>query len=301
MLTNPYGYYFNASGGAPPFTFAISSGALPGGLTLAADGTLSGTPTAVGTFPFTVTATDSAQPAATGWRQFTITIDTPAPVLIDSGQTPPAGVHGTPYGFAFTATGGYLPLGWTVTAGILPPGLALNPDGSVSGTPTAASSTPFAFTVTVTDNSTPAPVTNSVAYTIAISEPVAPTIVNTPPPTATVGSPYSFRFLALDGLAPLVWTPPTAPMGGLAVGLDGILNGTPSTAGIFPITLTVTDELNQSSPATPFTVRIAMARPAATFMPTRPLDLFPHRAYGNTAARRARIDSRRRATDRGVV
>jgi hypothetical protein len=57
-------------------------------------------------------------------------------------------------------------------------------------------------------------------------------------------------------------------MGDLAVSLDGILSGTPSTAGIFPITLTVKDALNQSSPATPFTVRIAMARPAAAFMAT---------------------------------
>ena len=57
-------------------------------------------------------------------------------------------------------------------------------------------------------------------------------------------------------------------MGDLAVSLDGILSGTPSTAGIYPITLTVKDALNQSSPATPFTVRVAMARPDAAFMPT---------------------------------
>jgi hypothetical protein len=57
-------------------------------------------------------------------------------------------------------------------------------------------------------------------------------------------------------------------MGGLTVSLSGILSGTPSTAGIFPITLTVKDALNQSSPATPFTVRVAMARPAAAFMQT---------------------------------
>jgi len=188
--------------------------------------------------------------------------------LISPGQTPPAGVHGTPYSFAFIATGGYLPLSWTVTAGTLPPGVTLNPDGTLSGTPTAAGSTPFAFTVTVTDGSTPTRATNSVAYAITISEPPPPSINNTPPPTATVGSPYSFQFTASDGLAPLVWTPPTAPMGGLAVSLDGILSGTPSTAGIFPITLTVKDARNQSSPATPFTVRVAMARPAAAFMPT---------------------------------
>ncbi len=156
----------------------------------------------------------------------------------------------------------------SVTAGTLPPGLTLNPDGTLSGTPTHAGSTPFEFTVTVADSSTPTPATNSVAYAIAISEPPPPSINNTPPPTATVGSAYSFPFTASDGLAPLLWTPPTAPMGGLAVSLDGVLSGTPSTAGIFPITLSVKDARNQSSPATPFTVRVAMARPEAAFMPT---------------------------------
>jgi hypothetical protein len=57
-------------------------------------------------------------------------------------------------------------------------------------------------------------------------------------------------------------------MGGLTVGPDGSLSGTPSTAGIFPITLTVKDALGRSSPATPFTIRIAMDRPAAAFTPT---------------------------------
>jgi hypothetical protein len=64
VVTNPYGYYFNASGGSPPFNWAVTSGALPDGLTLASDGTLSGTPTAAGSFAFTVRATDSA----TRWR-----------------------------------------------------------------------------------------------------------------------------------------------------------------------------------------------------------------------------------------
>ena len=257
-----------ASGGSPPFTWKVTLGAVPPGLTLGADGSLTGTPTAAGSFVFTVTATDSAQPPASGSQPFTVTISTPGPPVLIPGQTPPAGVHGTAYSFTFTATGGNLPLSWTVTAGTLPPGLTLDPNGTLSGTPTAASSTPFAFTVTVTDSSTPAPATNSVAYKIAISEPPPPSINTTPPPTATVGSPYSFPFTASDGLAPLIWIPPTAPMGGLAVSLDGILSGTPSTAGIFPITLTVKDALNQSSSATPFTVRVAMARPVAAFVQT---------------------------------
>jgi len=235
---------------------------------LGADGSLTGTPTAAGSFTFTVTVTDSAQPAASGSQPFTVIISTPGPPVLTPGQTPPAGIHGTGYNFQFGETDGFWPITFGVTQGAVPPGLTLGADGSLTGTPTKASSTPFAFTVTVTDSSTPTPATNSVAYAITISEPPPPSINNTPPPTATVGSPYSFPFTASDGLAPLVWNPPTASMGGLTVSLDGILSGTPSTAGIFPITLTVKDALNQSSSATPFTIRVAMARPAAAFMST---------------------------------
>jgi hypothetical protein len=259
------GYTFTVtSGGASPFTWS-ETGALPPGLVLSSAGQLTGTPTTAGTYAITVRVADSSNPALTATLPVSLKVDV---IVVSPGQTPPAGVHGTPYSFTFTAMGGNLPLSWAVTTGTLPPGLTLNPDGTLSGTPTTASATPFAFTVTVTDSSAPTPATNSVAYAIAISEPPPPSINNTPPPTATAGSPYSFQFTASDGLAPLIWTPPTAPMGGLAVSLDGVLSGTPSTAGIFPITLTVKDALNRSSPATPFTVRVAMARPAAAFMPT---------------------------------
>jgi Putative Ig domain len=253
-----------ASGGASPFTWS-ETGALPPGMALSSAGQLTGTPVTAGTYAFTVMVADSSIPALTGILHVSLKIDA---IVVSPGQTPPAGVHGTPYSFTFTATGGNLPLSWTVTAGTLPPGLTLNPDGTLNGTPTAARSTPFAFTVTVTDSSMPTPATNSVAYAITISEPPPPSINNTPPPTATVGSPYSFSFTASDGLAPLLWTPPTAPMGGVALSLDGILSGTPSTAGIFPIALTVKDALSRSSPLTPFTVRVAMARPAAAFVQT---------------------------------
>jgi hypothetical protein len=265
------GYTFAvASGGSPPFTWKVTLGAVPPGLTVGADGSLTGTPTAAGSFAFTVTATDSAQTPGTGSQPFTVTINTPGPPVVTRGQTPPAGVHGTPYSFQFTATGGLLPLTWKVTQGAVPPGLTLGTDGSLTGTPTTRTGSPFTFTVTVTDSSTPPQAGIPVAYAIAISEPPPPMIsTNPPPPTATVGVVYPpFEFAYSGGLAPLVWTPPTAPMGGLAVSLNGVLSGTPLTAGVFPITLTVKDALNQSSPITPFTVRISLARAAAAFMPT---------------------------------
>jgi len=54
-----YSQTLTASGGASPYTFAVTSGPLPSGLSLGSDGALTGTPTTAGTSGFDVTATDS--------------------------------------------------------------------------------------------------------------------------------------------------------------------------------------------------------------------------------------------------
>lgn len=54
-----YSQSFSATGGTGPYTYAVTAGALPTGLTLSSAGLLSGTPTVAGNFSFTVTATDS--------------------------------------------------------------------------------------------------------------------------------------------------------------------------------------------------------------------------------------------------
>jgi hypothetical protein len=48
-----------ATGGVSPYTFAVTTGALPSGLTLSSTGVISGTPTSAGSFSFTITVTDS--------------------------------------------------------------------------------------------------------------------------------------------------------------------------------------------------------------------------------------------------
>jgi hypothetical protein len=55
----PYSFNLGAIGGTPPYTFALTAGSLPTGLNLTTNGLISGTPSAVGTNTFTVTATDS--------------------------------------------------------------------------------------------------------------------------------------------------------------------------------------------------------------------------------------------------
>lgn len=69
---------FSGSGGAAPYTFT-ETGALPAGVTLSPAGVLSGTPQTIGTFPITVTATDSS--GCTGTLDFTLNVIAPVPVL----------------------------------------------------------------------------------------------------------------------------------------------------------------------------------------------------------------------------
>jgi hypothetical protein len=68
----------SATGGMPPYTFSVTSGALPPGISLSPGGMLSGTPTAAGAYNFTVTAQDnSPSPPGpnTGSQAYTLTID----------------------------------------------------------------------------------------------------------------------------------------------------------------------------------------------------------------------------------
>ena len=55
-----YSYQFNATGGTPAYSYAVSAGAPPTGTTLSATGLLSGTPSTAGAYNFTVRATDAA-------------------------------------------------------------------------------------------------------------------------------------------------------------------------------------------------------------------------------------------------
>lgn len=55
-----FSFPIQAAGGGQPYTFVIVTGSLPPGLTLASNGTLSGTPTLAGNYIFTVQITDSS-------------------------------------------------------------------------------------------------------------------------------------------------------------------------------------------------------------------------------------------------
>lgn len=254
-----------ASGGVAPFSWS-ETGAVPPGMAWSpAAPQLTGTPMTAGTYPLTIMVADSSTPPLTATRSVSVQI-TDSPIVVATTPVPPAGTvsYGYP-AFAFSvASGGSPPFTWGVTAGALPPGLSLAGNGTLDGNPTTVGSS--TFTVTATDGASPAG-TGSHQFTITVSNPLPPTINNTPPPTATVGVPYSFQFTANRGLAPFIWSA-MGTMGGLGVDSGGVLSGTPASAGHFPIMVDLRDSLMQSAPSAPFTVRISLARPPAAFTST---------------------------------
>ncbi|HYC89475.1 MAG TPA: ice-binding family protein [Thermoanaerobaculia bacterium] len=145
-----YNQVVSATGGTAPYTFSVSSGALPTGLVLnPATGAITGSPTVAGTFNFTITAMDAG--GCLGSRPYSIVIAAPGcPAITLTPATLPPGVTGTPYSQSVTGSGGTPPYTYAVASGTLPAGLTLNPaTGAISGVPLQPGL--FSFTLRATD------------------------------------------------------------------------------------------------------------------------------------------------------
>lgn len=170
-----YSQTVSVTGGVTPLTWSVPPNSLPPGLSLnQTNGQITGIPTTAGTYPFTVTVTDSALPANQHPNQaYTITIQTPTNLSI---TTQPgalaAGTTGIGYSTSIQASGGVTPYTWTLTQGQLPPGLALSTsqggNAVISGSPSVIGT--YTFTVQVTDAEVaPDTKTQTASYSIAIS------------------------------------------------------------------------------------------------------------------------------------
>jgi gliding motility-associated-like protein len=169
-LTNPqigaaYSTTLTSSGGTAPYSYTVTTGTLPTGLTLTSGGVLSGTPTASGTFNFTLKSTDAN--SFTGSQAYTVI--TLIPVIAVNPASLPNGSMSTAYSQTITASGGTAPYSYTITAGSLPPGINLL-SGTLSGTPTADGD--YNFTVSATDASTGtgSPFIGSKSYVVTITK-----------------------------------------------------------------------------------------------------------------------------------
>jgi len=180
-----------ATGGTPPYTWAVSSGSsLPVGISLSAsNGALSGTPSQAGSFTFSVQVKDSSATQQTASKQYTISIVIagPSPLQLNSTSVP-SGQVGVPYSSTLTASGGALPYTWSVSSGSLPTGLTLGAsNGQISGTPTQAGSFPFMIQV---KDSTASPQTASQSITATINAAGTGTSLTTCGVLANAGATY---------------------------------------------------------------------------------------------------------------
>ncbi len=228
-----------ASGGTTPYTWTVSTGALPAGVSLSPTGTLSGTPTTPGTSSFVAQVRDAANLTALT-ASLSITI-APAPLTITT-TTLPGGGSGSNYLAALAATGGTGSYTWTIASGTLPTGLNLAASGSISGTPSVAGTSNF--TLRVTDQGTPTAQTTTRAFSITITAAAQPVFVTSVAlPGGTVGTAYATTLLASGGTAPYTWalTSGTLPAGLTLNTSTGDITGTPTAAGTANITARVTD------------------------------------------------------------
>ena len=133
------------SGGSGTYTFTIGSGSLPTGVTLAADGTLSGTPSTAGVYRATLRLSDSEGRTADYAANFAVASRLAVGTLLLK-----PGKVGKLYRSRVVSTGGVLPKAWKITAGKLPKGVKFDRKlGTLSGTPAKAGR--YALTFQVTD------------------------------------------------------------------------------------------------------------------------------------------------------
>jgi len=246
-----------AMGGTAPYTFAVTTGTLPTGLALSTGGVISGTPTAAGTSPFTVTVTDSEATPRTATAMLSITISAQSSTLTITTTTLPAGAVGAAYSATVMATGGKTPYTFTISAGTLPAGLSISATtGAITGTPTTAGTSPF--TVKVTDSSSPVQTATAV-LSITINAVQTLTITTTNLPAGTVGTAYSATVTATGGITPYTFSIISGTLpAGLTLSASGTISGTPQTAGTSDFTVQVADSETPPMTATaPLSIAIS--------------------------------------------
>ena len=253
-----YNHTLVASGGTAPYTFALATGSppLPTGITLATDGTLSGTPVPAsgGSYDVTIEVSDSTS-CGSAPIPVTIVVDEAPAITSANSATFEVGTAGS---FHVIATG--YPVPTISEAGTLPGGVTFDPvSGMLAGTPAAGSEGSYPITFTAS-NGVGSPATQN--FTLTVNQPAAITSANAT--TFTVGTAGTFTVTATGFPTPTLSEAGALPAGVTFNAGTGVLSGTPAagTGGTYPITFTATNGIG--TPATQnFTLTVDEA-PAIT-------------------------------------
>ena len=258
-----------ATGGTGAYTWSVSTGSIPAGLSLAAStGIVSGKPTGSGNFSFGVTVKDSGSPAQSVSATVTLSVVAAGTALAIDTTTLPGGVPNQTYSTTLNATGGTSPYTWTLTSGTMPAGLNLASSGGISGKPTASGTSSLTFSVA--DSSTPVQ-NKSVTLSLVVAPPTL-AITTSSLPGGTRGSSYSTLLTASGGTTPYSWSisAGTLPAGLTLTSATGLISGTPTSTGTSSITVKVTDSGSQTK-TLKLSIVIATAAPVALTISTTSL------------------------------
>jgi len=248
-------------------TWAVASGSLPAGLSLTpATGVISGTPAAAaGLTSFAVVATDSAAQASPP-KSLAIAVAYAAPTITTTSLAPVADGASYTQTLAATDPNARAIAAWTLTAGTLPNGLALNAaTGVISGTSIGASG-PYPLSFTATDAVGQVSAVKSLAIFDSYS---VPTVTTASLPPAPNGTAYAITLAATDPNAAAIaaWA---LASGSLPAGLSlapatGVIAGTPVAApGTASFAVVATDSDSQASSPKPLTIVTSYAPPSVT-------------------------------------
>jgi len=204
-----------------PVTFAVIGGSLPTGITLSSTSSnqafFTGTPSAAGSYTFTIKGTSANNVTTT--KAYTVTV-----AGITTASPLPDATIGEAYSTTIASTGITGTPIWGVASGSLPDGLSINPaTGEISGTPTNDDS--FSFAIFVQN------ATQQCAKIFTMDVGTCLITTASPLPDATAGEAYSTTIAVTDISGTLTWS---VIAGSLPAGLTlntatGNISGTPTT------------------------------------------------------------------------
>jgi hypothetical protein len=245
----PYNFKFQfpPGSGTPPIKCVLLSGQLPTGLSLSDECVLAGTPSQAGAFTFWLEGRDSlcAPNPAPGsclltQSKFTITIK--SRLFVATNSLPDAAINQPYPAQQLTVSGGTV-TSWSLAGGSLPPGVNLSASGVIDGTPTQSGQ----FTFTVQANGSENSDTKQLGIFVLaplelrLAGGVAPK--TTPVPlNGKVNTLFTWDVDAVGGKGTYTYSSTTLPAGLTLDPATGTVSGTPTTAGVTTLTMSVADQ-----------------------------------------------------------
>ena len=225
-----YSLQFMATGSMPiSWTF---SGSLPEGMSFNEAGVISGTPTDAGSFPLTITASNSVGSSS---ALFTLSVEEHIAPTITTNNLENAALEKS-YSVTLNASGN-TPITWTAVG--LPNGLTISETtGEISGTPTKYGT----FTVSFTAANPYGKVTKNIKLTVTAPANITTTSLQ----NATINNSYSVTLNAL-GTTPITWSAAGLPTGLTIDSSSGKISGTPTEYGTFTGTFTASNAYGSST------------------------------------------------------